>query len=352
MPLCLRAFVPLCLRAFVPVVFFRAFPAGLRYDSGVLGKRIISSIVMLIALLAVFSFDERIEGLHIAGTFWQWALFGHSSVPAGLLMWALFTSLMVLAAKELAHLFRAKDVKVQPWLIALGSGVACGFFFFLSAESSPRAALAFLYTELMCLFVAALVIHGKSKQGDGALNVASATVFASVYLALGPIFLLAIRQSYNPWVVAAVIVIVKICDVGAYFVGRAVGRHKLIVWLSPGKTWEGLLGGIGASALACVIMVALVRPDGSSGLIVGPTGSGDLAHLRACPLWYIALAGGVIGLVGQMGDLVVSFFKRDAEFKDSGDCIPGFGGLLDVLDSLILVAPMVYWFLEIAAIIT
>jgi len=114
---------------------------------------------------------------------------------------------------------------------------------------------------------------------------------------------------------------VKFTDIGAFFGGRALGKHKLIPWLSPGKTWEGL--GFG------VLTAAIV------GMICAPW----ISQL----LWWQGLIfGAVIGLVGQAGDLLESLMKRDAQVKDSGQLIPGFGGILDVIDSPLLAAPFAY----------
>jgi phosphatidate cytidylyltransferase len=120
------------------------------------------------------------------------------------------------------------------------------------------------------------------------------------------------------------------CDTGAYFTGRSLGKHKLILWLSPGKTWEGLVGGI---ALASVF--------GVLGVWLGAVSQ---------PKYPIALGlatGVVFALLGQAGDLMMSLLKRDAGIKDSGRSLPGFGGILDVLDSPLLVAPFAYWWLKL-----
>lgn len=113
-------------------------------------------------------------------------------------------------------------------------------------------------------------------------------------------------------------------DTGAYAVGRAVGRRKLAPSISPGKTWEGAVGGlVGAAAAAAALVVLL-----------------DGIESRLLPA--VALGLG-IGVVAQAGDLMESKVKRMADAKDSGRLIPGHGGLLDRLDSLLPVFPLVYY---------
>ena len=158
-------------------------------------------------------------------------------------------------------------------------------------------------------------------------------MFAFVYLGLMFGFLLALRREHSAWVVAGVLLITKSCDIGAYFTGRSIGRHKLIPWLSPGKTWEGLFGGIVTAGLVAVGALWLYRRS------FGVTGIGAMQ-------WpYAALVGGLFALSGQAGDLLESVFKRDAGVKDSGQSLPGFGGVLDVLDSILLTAPVAFWWL-------
>jgi phosphatidate cytidylyltransferase len=113
-------------------------------------------------------------------------------------------------------------------------------------------------------------------------------------------------------------------DTGAYAVGRLIGKHKLAPNISPGKTWEGAAGGLLAAIGATIGLVALL---------------GDIT----AAYWQAALLGAGIGAIGQVGDLAESKLKRIARVKDSGILIPGHGGLLDRLDSLVLVFPLVYY---------
>ena len=117
-------------------------------------------------------------------------------------------------------------------------------------------------------------------------------------------------------------------DTAAYLVGRLMGRHRLAPAISPHKTIEGALGGLAAGVLACW----------------------GLAYTQDLPLgagWSLFLGAG-IAAVGQGGDLLESYLKRRAGAKDASGLIPGHGGLLDRLDSLLLVAPLVYWAARLA----
>jgi len=112
-------------------------------------------------------------------------------------------------------------------------------------------------------------------------------------------------------------------DVAQYFWGKLLGRHKVTPNVSPKKTWEGLIGGV----LTTVLLATLVGP-----------------YLTPMdPLWS-ALAGGVIGISGFLGDINISAMKRDLGVKDAGGLIPGHGGILDRVDSLTYAAPAFFHF--------
>jgi len=127
----------------------------------------------------------------------------------------------------------------------------------------------------------------------------------------------------------SLVAVVKMGDIGAYTVGRLIGRHKMTPRLSPGKTWEGLAGGLVFACLgSCAIFGWLVPWIGLEA-ITGETTS-----------WIVY--GLVVGLAGISGDLSVSLLKRDAGRKDSSRWMPGFGGVLDLLDSILIAAPVAY----------
>ncbi len=129
--------------------------------------------------------------------------------------------------------------------------------------------------------------------------------------------------------------LVKMTDTGAYFTGKSLGRHKMVPWLSPAKTWEGFAGGM---VTTVVLALALGHWLHAAEIVV--VNERYLHHLLA-----LLLLGMLLGLFSAAGDLCASLLKRDAAVKDSGQALPGLGGVLDVLDSPLLAAPVawVFW---------
>jgi phosphatidate cytidylyltransferase len=125
------------------------------------------------------------------------------------------------------------------------------------------------------------------------------------------------------------LVLTKSSDTGAYAVGSLFGRHKMIPRISPGKTWEGFAGAIGATILASLLMAHFLghRMAGMNSL-------------------HAIVLGLFLGLAAVLGDLIESLFKREAAVKDSGHFFPGIGGILDLLDSLLFNAPIMYLYLR------
>lgn len=172
------------------------------------------------------------------------------------------------------------------------------------------------------------------RRASGIINIRiSYTVFTIVYVGLLPTFLAQIRLCYGlPWLIAF-IAIVKMGDVGAFTVGKLFGRNKMAPSLSPGKTIEGAVGALLFSIGTSLLFYFWILPT---------FGVTELENIG----WWIAF-GGVLCMLGMLGDLAESLMKRDAEIKDSGTLVPGFGGVLDILDSLLLAAPAAYAFLSL-----
>ncbi len=182
---------------------------------------------------------------------------------------------------------------------------------------------------------------GKTAQGEPSHQVLgriAATVLSTLYIGVPLGVLGLLRQtpsnSFGLWALLTVLAIPKISDSGAFFVGRSLGRHKLIPRLSPGKTIEGAVGGFVFGVLGSLLMCYVIAP---------------LLFRMPVPLnggWAIAY-GLWIALAGMLGDLAESMFKRDARIKDSGGWLPGLGGMLDVVDSVLAASLAAYLFWQI-----
>jgi phosphatidate cytidylyltransferase len=133
------------------------------------------------------------------------------------------------------------------------------------------------------------------------------------------------------WWLVYLLVVTKITDIGAYFIGRLWGKRRLAPVLSPKKTIEGAFGGFICAILGSLAMVYIGQEFAGKSFPLHPSDA----------LWL----GIVIGIFGQIGDLAESLLKRDAAAKDS-NTLPGLGGILDMLDSLIFTAPIVYFYLR------
>lgn len=140
------------------------------------------------------------------------------------------------------------------------------------------------------------------------------------------------RVFEGSWWIIYLIAVTKSADIGGYFIGNAFGKRKLALKLSPKKTLEGALGVLIASTLTSLWICYLGKEYG--GVFEG------FSYLQS--IWI----GALIGIIGQIGDLAESFLKRDAGVKDSNS-LPGVGGILDMIDSLLFTAPIVYIFLRI-----
>jgi phosphatidate cytidylyltransferase len=298
----------------------------------VLKYRLITGPVLIVALLAVVWLDDRLDTVLLQG-FWKELFAGRDYFPRGIILFVLGLLVAPLAAMELTSLFRAEGIMSRGWLTSVAAILGLVVSYSIPMGTEAIIAIAIVSTAMIVVFVASLLTFSQHHNVQGVVAAAGAVVFAMVYLGLMFGFLLALRREHSAWLIVGIILTTKSCDTGAYFTGRAIGRHKLIPWLSPGKTWEGLVGGIVLAALVGVVLAL------ASGRFLDPAD-----HVP--PL--LGLVYGVIfAIVGQFGDLTMSLFKRDAGLKDSSQVLPGLGGVLDVLDSPLMVAPVAFWLIEL-----
>ncbi|MCC6644995.1 MAG: phosphatidate cytidylyltransferase [Polyangiaceae bacterium] len=155
--------------------------------------------------------------------------------------------------------------------------------------------------------------------------------------AFGPLYLLGLtllsrlhaeRGAEGPWYVLMTLAFAWGGDTGGYFAGRFLGKHKLYPAVSPKKTVEGAIGGLAGSVLAAVVICSTT--------------------LRSIPLWHGVALALVAGALGQLGDLGESLLKRSTGVKDSGQIVPGHGGILDRVDALLMAATVVYLYTRAA----
>ncbi len=185
-----------------------------------------------------------------------------------------------------------------------------------------------------CVALAFIGEMARYTQPGRSTGAVALTVAAVAYAGLLLSFIVQLRLFHShQWGMVALIstvVITKMSDTGAYFTGRLLGRHKMAPVLSPGKTIEGGVGGLVFAGLAAAFCYAVVAPW----LVDGGVSRG--------PLWGWLLYGLIVATAGMLGDLAESLLKRDAQRKDSSSWLPGLGGVLDILDSLLFAAPPAY----------
>ena len=288
-----------------------------------LWQRLITGPLLILAILGIVWLDPRVEPSSL-----------ERGLPAGLVLFALMALLSVLIAREVTVFLRAAGVAASPTVLALAALLGVVGTAGSTLAPTQVGVAGVLSTALAAMLVLALLRMARDRDPKGALTLAGGALLAGVYGGVLPGFWMLIRLEHSPWLLVGAILTTKACDIGAYFTGMSIGRHKMIPWLSPKKTWEGLAGGI---VLAAAVGAALAHF------------SADLAtDADHYPWWVGAVLGALVAVVGQAGDLAESAFKRDAGVKDSGSILPGMGGVLDVLDSPLLAGPVVYWVLRVA----
>jgi phosphatidate cytidylyltransferase len=222
-----------------------------------------------------------------------------------------FVVLIVQALREYFSMAFPGEVKDQLWGILFGISVSLMLLFPLVPEGDPGLSLLFVLFFSIYLF-----LPGRLEQR---LNRLAWTLLGAVYLGyLLPHWVLLFRMPHGRAWVALVLLVIMMGDAAAYFVGRRFGMRKLAPEISPGKTIEGAFGYLaGSLAGGCLGAMFLVT---------------ELATVE------VVILSGMLSVAGQIGDLFESLIKRVFGVKDSGTLLPGHGGLLDRLDSLIFPA--------------
>jgi phosphatidate cytidylyltransferase len=258
-------------------------------------KRIISSIILLCILAITISID------------WLFGL--------------LVTAFIIIGLYEFFTMLENKGLNIYKYFgIAMGAIIPLSIVF--RFELTKNWELLFIVLTLLFL----IIMQFRRRDNSGVIVDISTTIFGILYISWFLSFLIKIRYlSGGIGLILTVIFITKLGDIGAYLVGSRFGKTPLIPRISPKKTVEGAVGGLIFSMLGAFVSRPFL----------------NVTHLH---LMFIGIS---LGILAQLGDLSESLMKRDCQVKDSGRLIPGMGGALDFIDSLIFTAPTLYFYMSI-----
>lgn len=279
--------------------------------------RLISSVVLWAILLAV--------------VFWL--------PPTAL--YVFMNIVLAVATWEFYRICEVRGVRTYKVWGTLGTvALISGSWFVFGMERYRRPtdfpALAYEF-DILILVVFALGVFLRAfpqKDNPEGIVTMAVTLLGLVYVAWLGNFITRINFSsvHGRYLVMYLVVVTKFTDIGAYLVGSTLGRHKMIPRISPKKTWEGTAGGLLFALVASVLMVwAMPATLGASGLT----------------MTHAVVLGLVLGAAAVVGDLAESLVKREAGVKDSGTILPGHGGALDLVDSLLFTGPLLYVYLRL-----
>jgi len=226
----------------------------------------------------------------------------------------------------LYEFFRLSEKKEFPLVfsyIGICSGILLPYITYFYRPTGGVWEIIFFIIILITLFI----IQFTRKENANAVALIAVTLFAIFYIGWFFTFLVKIRfMQGGHKMLAYLLLVTKGGDIGAYLIGSKLGRHKLIPRISPNKSWEGAIGGFVFSILFAFLGRYLMGWKSLS---------------------FILFSGILIGVFTQLGDLAESLIKRDYQVKDSSVFLPGLGGMLDVIDSLLFTAPVFYTYLTI-----
>ena len=284
-------------------------------------------------------FARRLSSTVVLWTVVLWTIFSENHAITNWVFLALMLALAIQGLREFYDLVEKRGlVCFRHWGIVSGTTLMASTFLYFAgviphAHAQLPAKANDFEVAILVVFVLGLCIRRflSTKITDG-LTAISTTLFGLMYvpwlLNFIPkiVFMPGIDGRYY---VLYFILVTKFSDVGAYVTGSLVGRHKMIPRISPGKTWEGFAGAILFSTGASLLFAAFLGHR--------------LAGMNAL---HATILGVVLSIAAVVGDLIESLFKREAGTKDSGRIFPGIGGILDLLDSLLFNAPLMYLYLR------
>jgi len=284
--------------------------------------RLLFGAIMIAALTGLIIADGWLDG----------SLFASESSPLlgvkATILAVLVMLLVILATGEMAQLISATGAHIFKRTTTIAAVLLASSWywaqFFGDSASFQLFYLLFVGSwALLSLMLGQAVAFG----AEDTIKNCSSNFFIIFYLGLLSSFFLGIRIDFGLGALVVFIVTIKSSDIGAYTIGKLFGRHKCTPRISPGKTWEGLAGAVIFAVITAYLSTRFC---------------GIMSALEA------VIFGAVFAIIGQMGDLAESLIKRDAGQKDASKAVPGFGGLLDIVDSPLAAGPLAYLFFMLA----
>ena len=269
-----------------------------------LAYRILSGLVLgAVALLAIFVMPN-----------WLFALIAIAFIALGLY--------------EFFTLIEKKGIPIYKYFgILIGIMIPVSIYF--KFEPTKGWELFFIVAACLGLFLAQFT----RRENSQAIVGVSTTLFGIVYVSWFFSFMIKLKFAQDMSasingsnLVLFLLLVTKVGDMGAYFIGSFIGKHSLIARISPKKSVEGALGGLIISVLTAYLAKGLLPAK--------------------IPAYHFLILGVSLGILGQIGDLSESLIKRDCQVKDSGYLVPGMGGILDVMDSILFTAPIFYFYMR------
>jgi phosphatidate cytidylyltransferase len=241
---------------------------------------------------------------------------------------------------------------VQPLRLPTYIFVGLSFLLLAAAATGETPQVAGLTFVLGLGFACALApflflsITMRRAEMSSAYPAAAASAFAFLYIAVPMAMLVQLRQQWaGAFWLLYLLLVVWAGDIFAYFVGRSVGRHLMAPRISPKKTWEGAAASLAASLAVGILLFTYALQISSLLLRLRLIERRDgLFALEKPQLWPIILLTIALNIAAQLGDLVESLIKRGAGVKDSGNILPGHGGMLDRIDALLFAAPLLWYY--------
>ncbi len=254
----------------------------------------------------------------------------------------LYLFMNVVIAQAVWEFYKICEAKGLPsfkvWGVIGTVALISGSWFFFASPQFSTLSYDFDIGILIVFALGVFIRQFPDKLNPRGIEAMAVTLFGLIYVAWLGNFMTRINFVYRPspdgrYFVMLLVVVTKFTDIGAYLTGTTIGRHKMIPRISPKKTWEGTIGGIIFAVIGSLLCCLWLTPE--------------TMKVRGVTVPHAILLGLLLGVAAVIGDLAESLIKREAGVKDSSNVLPGHGGCLDMIDSLLFTAPLLYLYMRL-----